>query len=304
MISYQTTTALRGDGTIALTITKQHLLDRRTRLAARGRPGLVPAVVVDERGHWLGTLAGLVLLAVLGHLHRHRRPRPSDLQLGDLLRLPVGDPDQPRGLRLATRARRPAAGSAASASASRSPGPRSASVITLAGYHMSGRGAGDVKLAAAIGALLGVQHGVFAVAYSYIVAAVAIIIWSTWVNGPLAIVKAGAENDRQRARTPLAVSAAARPTPHCCCGRFRSVPTLPSARCWWCWSWCQHGTETRMQQSPQASQRMRRRGMASLEVVMTTLVMLPIAAAILWLGFKLAATAYQVIGALVAWPFL
>jgi hypothetical protein len=44
--------------------------------------------------------------------------------------------------------------------------------------------------------------------------------------------------------------------------------------------------------------------MASLEVVMTTLVMLPIAAAILWLGFKLAAIAYQVIGALVAWPFL
>ena len=55
---------------------------------------------------------------------------------------------------------------------------------------MSGRGAGDVKLAAVIGALLGVQHGVFAVAYSYIVAAVAIIVWSTWVNGPLAIVKA------------------------------------------------------------------------------------------------------------------
>jgi hypothetical protein len=47
-----------------------------------------------------------------------------------------------------------------------------------------------------------------------------------------------------------------------------------------------------------------RRGLASLEVVMTTLVMLPISAAILWLGFKLAAIAYQVIGALVAWPFL
>jgi prepilin peptidase CpaA len=63
-------------------------------------------------------------------------------------------------------------------------------VITLAGYHMSGRGAGDVKLAAVLGALLGVHHGVFAVAYSYIVAAAAIIVWSTWVNGPLAIVKA------------------------------------------------------------------------------------------------------------------
>lgn len=47
-----------------------------------------------------------------------------------------------------------------------------------------------------------------------------------------------------------------------------------------------------------------RRGLASLEVVMTTAVMLPIAAAILWLGFKMAAIVYQVIGALVAWPFL
>ena len=82
-------------------------------------------------------------------------------------------------------------GWAASASASRLAGAALCFVITLAGYHMSGRGAGDVKLAAVIGALLGVQHGVFAVAYSYIVAAVAIIVWSTWVNGPLAIVKAG-----------------------------------------------------------------------------------------------------------------
>jgi Flp pilus assembly protein protease CpaA len=65
-------------------------------------------------------------------------------------------------------------------------------LITMFGYHLSGRGAGDVKLATAIGALLGVHHGVYAVAYSYIVAAVAILIWSTWVNGPLAIAKAAA----------------------------------------------------------------------------------------------------------------
>ena len=64
-------------------------------------------------------------------------------------------------------------------------------LITLAGYHLSGRGAGDVKLATAIGALLGIHQGVFAVAYSYIVAAVAIIIWSVWLNGPLALLKAG-----------------------------------------------------------------------------------------------------------------
>lgn len=64
--------------------------------------------------------------------------------------------------------------------------------FTLVGYHLSSGGAGDVKLAAAIGALLGFQQGLFAVAYSYIVAAVAIMIWSVWANGPTALVKAAA----------------------------------------------------------------------------------------------------------------
>jgi prepilin signal peptidase PulO-like enzyme (type II secretory pathway) len=63
-------------------------------------------------------------------------------------------------------------------------------LVVLAGYHMSGGGAGDVKLAAAIGALLGFQHGIFAVAYSYIVAAVAIVAWSIYKNGPLTVAKA------------------------------------------------------------------------------------------------------------------
>jgi prepilin peptidase CpaA len=64
-------------------------------------------------------------------------------------------------------------------------------LITMFGYDLSGGGAGDVKLAAAIGSLLGVHDGAFAVACSYIVAAIAIILWSTWKNGPLALVKAG-----------------------------------------------------------------------------------------------------------------
>jgi Flp pilus assembly protein protease CpaA len=64
--------------------------------------------------------------------------------------------------------------------------------ITLAGYHMSGGGAGDVKLAMVIGALLGIQQGAFAVATSYIVAAVAIIVWTIYTNGPLALLKAAA----------------------------------------------------------------------------------------------------------------
>jgi Flp pilus assembly protein protease CpaA len=64
-------------------------------------------------------------------------------------------------------------------------------LITFFGYDLSGGGAGDVKIAAAIGALLGIEHGIFAVAYSYIVAGIAIMIWTTWTNGPLSLLKAG-----------------------------------------------------------------------------------------------------------------
>ena len=69
-------------------------------------------------------------------------------------------------------------------------GAASAFAVTLIGYHLSSGGAGDVKLAAVIGALLGFQQGIFAVAYSYVAAALAIIVWSAYSNGPLALVKA------------------------------------------------------------------------------------------------------------------
>jgi hypothetical protein len=47
-----------------------------------------------------------------------------------------------------------------------------------------------------------------------------------------------------------------------------------------------------------------RGGLASLEVVMTIAVMLPITAAMLFLGVKILTTLYQIIGALVGWPYL
>jgi hypothetical protein len=47
-----------------------------------------------------------------------------------------------------------------------------------------------------------------------------------------------------------------------------------------------------------------RRGLAALEIVMTAAVILQIAAALLLIGIKMCAIAYQAIGALVAWPFL
>jgi Flp pilus assembly protein protease CpaA len=64
-------------------------------------------------------------------------------------------------------------------------------IVTLFGYDLSGGGAGDVKLATVIGALLGLHAGIFAIGYSYIVAGIAIIGWTTWKYGPLALVKAG-----------------------------------------------------------------------------------------------------------------
>ena len=49
---------------------------------------------------------------------------------------------------------------------------------------------------------------------------------------------------------------------------------------------------------------LKRSGMASLEVVMTIAVMLPIAGALFFLGVKMCATIYQAIAGLVSWPFL
>jgi Flp pilus assembly protein protease CpaA len=64
-------------------------------------------------------------------------------------------------------------------------------MVTVFGYDLSGGGAGDVKIAMVIGACLGFHDGLFAVAYSYLVAGIAIIAWSTWKNGPLALLLAG-----------------------------------------------------------------------------------------------------------------
>ncbi len=50
--------------------------------------------------------------------------------------------------------------------------------------------------------------------------------------------------------------------------------------------------------------RFRRRGMMSLEVVMTIGVMVPVAGALFFLGIKMCAAAYEAISALVSWPFL
>jgi Flp pilus assembly protein protease CpaA len=64
-------------------------------------------------------------------------------------------------------------------------------VVLIFGYDLSGGGAGDVKLATVIGAFLGLHAGIFAIAYSYVAAGIAIVAWTTWKYGPLALAKAG-----------------------------------------------------------------------------------------------------------------
>jgi Flp pilus assembly protein protease CpaA len=185
MIANQTTTALPSDHSLAMTLTK-----KQCWYAALALPlvvGPVWCLAWSQMNHWLGTLAGLVLLAVLATCAvtdvRGNRIYNWATYSAFLWALAINLaatfwPSMPPTWLGGVGIGKSLAGGGL------------CFLITLAGYHMSLRGAGDVKLAAAIGALLGVQYGVFAVAYSYIVAAVAIIIWSTWVNGPLTIVKA------------------------------------------------------------------------------------------------------------------
>ncbi len=62
--------------------------------------------------------------------------------------------------------------------------------VMLFAYSLARGGAGDVKMAAAIGALIGFEQGVLAIACSYIVAGVVILAWSIWSRGPLRLLTA------------------------------------------------------------------------------------------------------------------
>jgi prepilin peptidase CpaA len=55
-------------------------------------------------------------------------------------------------------------------------------------YRLSGGGAGDVKLATALGAWLGLNRGLDVLVLSYLAAGIAIGSWSVWTVGPVALV--------------------------------------------------------------------------------------------------------------------
>ena len=62
--------------------------------------------------------------------------------------------------------------------------------VMLFVFILSGRGAGDVKIAAAIGALLGAEQGLTALGCSYLAAGLTMILWSVWKRGPLTLIVA------------------------------------------------------------------------------------------------------------------
>ena len=62
--------------------------------------------------------------------------------------------------------------------------------IMLVPYALARGGAGDVKLAVAIGALLGVDAAILIIAFTYIIAGVAIAGWTVWNHGPLVLLSA------------------------------------------------------------------------------------------------------------------
>ena len=57
-------------------------------------------------------------------------------------------------------------------------------------YCLARGGAGDVKLAASIGALIGLDAGLLVIAFAYIIAAITITGWTIWSKGPLTLFSA------------------------------------------------------------------------------------------------------------------
>ena len=63
-------------------------------------------------------------------------------------------------------------------------------IIMFVMFSLSGGGAGDVKLTAALGALLGWNVALDALLYSFIVAGAGLLIYAIWVYGPVSILVA------------------------------------------------------------------------------------------------------------------
>ena len=63
-------------------------------------------------------------------------------------------------------------------------------LVMLVPYSMARGGAGDVKMAAAIGALVGMDEGLLIIAFTYILAAGVILVWTSFARGPTKLIAA------------------------------------------------------------------------------------------------------------------
>lgn len=57
-------------------------------------------------------------------------------------------------------------------------------IVMLIPYTLARGGAGDVKLAAAIGSIVGIADGLLVIAFAYIIAATSLCVWTVWSQGP------------------------------------------------------------------------------------------------------------------------
>ena len=63
-------------------------------------------------------------------------------------------------------------------------------LVMLIPYSLARGGAGDVKLATAIGALVGFDDGLLVIAFAYISSAILILGWTIWSHGPFSLLSA------------------------------------------------------------------------------------------------------------------
>jgi Flp pilus assembly protein protease CpaA len=95
--------------------------------------------------------------------------------------------------------------------------------VMLFPYRMAGGGAGDVKLATVIGALLGPHLGLFAIALSYACAGLGILVAAAYRRGSIALFAALLRNCAAR----LLPAYVLQPSPEQCALIMQPVPLAP-----------------------------------------------------------------------------
>jgi len=175
-------------------------------------------------------------------------------------------------------------------------GGNSVLVALLVVYRMSGaRGAGDVKLAAALGSWLGLTHGLAAVLFTYAIAGAVLGAWLVVIAGPLRVGQYGL----RLAGSWLLPTLVMPPSDLALPMLNRPVPMA---------AFFAAGTLIVLFEVSVAviyrKQRASRRGLSSLEAVMVTAIGVPAAAFLVHIGIQACRGFYRIVASLVDWPYL